>query len=102
MPTELRLRRRGRVLEIVWADRPPQALAAATLRGRCRCAECTSARRAGRSASVDADVSLLDVQPCGPGALNLHFSDGHRRGIFPFAYLASLTEAVQASESLNA
>lgn len=95
VPAELRLRRGGRVLELVWADGTSQALAAPALRAACRCAECGGARRAGRAPAIAADLSLVDVRPYGPSGVNLHFSDGHRRGIFPFVYLASLAGEAQ-------
>lgn len=91
-PSEIRILRQGRVLQLLWARHGPMSLTAATLRASCRCAECTSARRRNSAPAVDPDVSITDVQPIGAGALNLHFSDGHRRGIFPFAWLASLDD----------
>ena len=39
-----------------------------------------------------AALRIAGPKPIGAGALNLHFSDGHRRGIFPFAWLASLDD----------
>lgn len=97
-PTELRLSDAGRRLLITWADERICALDAAWLRSHCRCSECTSAARAGRVPEVAPGVSLADVVPYGPAAVNLHFSDGHRRGIFPFAYLAQLSREVQAGD----
>jgi len=49
-----------------------------------------AARRAGRIPHLTLDLEIADVQPYGPAAVNLRFSDGHDRGIFPFPYLASL------------
>jgi len=100
-PTELRLSDAGRKLHVTWADERICAFDAAWLRSHCRCSECTSAARAGRVSEVAPDLSLADVVPYGPAAVNLHFSDGHRRGIFPFAYLAALSQQVQASGSLH-
>jgi len=100
-PIELRLSDAGRRLHITWANARVCAFDAAWLRSQCRCSECTSASRAGRAPKTPPDLSLADVVPYGPGAVNLHFSDGHRRGIFPFAYLAMLSREVQASGSLH-
>jgi DUF971 family protein len=91
-PTEIRVLQQGRILQFVWTDRGPTRLTAATLRSRCRCAECTSIRRRGGVVATDPNVAIVDAQPIGAGALNLHFSDDHRRGIFPFAWLASLND----------
>lgn len=87
-PLELRLQ--PQALAISWSDGRTQILGARVLRQACRCAECVAARRAGRIPDLDPDLSIADLQPFGPGAVNLRFSDGHGRGIFPFPYLASL------------
>ncbi len=91
-PTEIRVLQQGRMLQLLWTDHGPTLLTAATLRSRCRCAECTSVRRRGGVLETDPNVAIVDAQPIGAGALNLHFSDDHRRGIFPFAWLASLND----------
>lgn len=91
-PSELRILQQGRVLQLHWPDRGALSLAAATLRRLCRCAECTSIRRSGRALETDPGVAIVDLQPIGAGASNLHFSDDHRRGIFPFAWLAALDD----------
>jgi DUF971 family protein len=91
-PTEIRLLQQGRRVQLVWPDQGPIFLTAATLRSLCRCAECASVRRRGSALEPDPNVTIVDVQPIGAGALNLHFSDGHQRGIFPFAWLASLND----------
>lgn len=90
-PVEIRLLDHGGMLELLWQDGAAQSLTAECLRSLCRCAECKSARRLGRfPEKAAASVVIVDVLACGAGALNLHFSDGHRRGIFPFAWLASI------------
>ncbi len=57
---------------------------------RCRCAECTSIRRSGSEVAAPEDIELLAVVPFGQNAVQMRFSDGHERGIFPFAYLREL------------
>jgi DUF971 family protein len=47
-------------------------------------------RRAGEDVAVDATVRLADIEPVGAYGLNLTFSDGHRRGIYPYEMLATL------------
>lgn len=91
-PTEIRLLQQGRMLRLLWPDQGPIVLTATTLRSLCRCAECTSVRRRGSALEPDPSVAIVDAQPIGAGAVNLHFTDGHRRGIFPFAWLASLND----------
>ena len=60
------------------------------LRRACRCAACTGARLSGTEIVPAAGVRLTAAAPIGGYALNLAFSDGHARGVFPFAYLAQL------------
>ena len=80
-PDHLTLRYEGR-------DHP---LTAALLRQQCRCTHCQAARLQGRLEPTPA--TLLGCSVVGHYALQLHFSDGHERGIYPWAYLLQLTEA---------
>lgn len=65
-------------------------IGAATLRRACRCATCTAARLSGGAPAPASDIRLTMAAPIGGYALNLTFSDGHARGVFPFALLADL------------
>jgi len=76
-------------LALHWDDRT-LALPAALLRARCRCAECVAASRRGEQAATEA--ALLDAIPVGHYAVQLRFSDGHERGIYPWEYLRGLGE----------
>ena len=37
-------------------------------------------------------IAIIEVSPIGDYAINLGFSDGHVRGIYPWAYLFGLNE----------
>lgn len=76
-------------LAITWED-GDSSVEAATLRRACRCASCQSARQRGTPAEVDGGIQLVDARPVGHYAVQLVFSDGHERGIYPWAYLAEL------------
>jgi DUF971 family protein len=39
---------------------------------------------------VDPEVTLLKAEPLGTTALQLFFSDGHERGIYPWTYLKQI------------
>jgi DUF971 family protein len=65
-------------------------LGAQTLRNACRCAGCTHLRRRGDQVQADAETGLQRVAEFGIAGLQLVFSDGHRRGIFPWEYLRQL------------
>ncbi|WP_338770263.1 DUF971 domain-containing protein [Massilia sp. METH4] len=78
------------VLAVHWEDGSDSAFTHAQLRAACPCSECRAIRRAGGIVSAAAGVRLSAIEPAGANALNLAFSDGHARGIYPFALLAEL------------
>lgn len=78
------------VLALHWADGRSARVTHARLRAVCPCSECRAQRRAGIDIQEQADVRLAAIEPVGAYALNLAFSDGHRRGIYPFEMLATL------------
>lgn len=89
-PTEIEVMASGRALRLRWPDDIEARLSSARLREACRCAHCLAAARRGQPVSAPADVTVCDVRPCGTNAVNIQFSDGHGRGIYPFGYLAIL------------
>jgi|SRR5271168_4965878 len=76
-------------LRLAWPDRT-LAVSAPRLRASCRCADCRRARIDRDADPVTAGVALANVQLVGDHALNIAFSDGHDRGIYPWAYLREL------------
>jgi DUF971 family protein len=78
------------VLALRWADGRTAALTHAQLRAACPCSACRAQRRAGLTVDADDAVRLAAIEPVGAYALNLAFSDGHRRGIYPYEMLAAL------------
>jgi DUF971 family protein len=81
------LRGPGQLL-LQWQD-GERTLSHARLRGACPCSQCRAARLAGRIAVVPAEVRIERVEPQGYG-VQLVFSDGHERGIYPWDYLRDL------------
>lgn len=79
-----------RVLRITLSDGKALDLPADRLRMQCRCAICTRARIDGTFAPTTPGLEIGQATPVGHYGLNITFSDGHARGIFPFAYLAEL------------
>jgi len=65
--------------------------AAEMLRLACKCAHCTRARFDERFPDRFPGIAIVEVADLGYG-LNISFSDGHNRGIYPRSYLASLAE----------
>ncbi|MNF41893.1 hypothetical protein D3C76_1332190 [compost metagenome] len=76
-------------LTLEWADGASLSLSHARLRGACPCAQCKAARLRGAIAVVDASVRLERIALQGYG-VQLVFSDGHERGIYPWGYLREL------------
>ena len=76
-------------LQLDWPDQR-QILDAHLLRRHCRCTECRSRLLRGAQVEPGADLRLLRVEAAGAYGLQLIFSDGHQRGIYPWAYLRAL------------
>lgn len=82
--------REGKLL-LRWGDADFE-LAGEDLRSRCRCATCRAAALRGVASSQNTHIEVLAITPLGYG-LQLHFSDGHNRGIYPWSYLLEITRA---------
>jgi DUF971 family protein len=74
------------------ADGPSFVLSAEKLRASCKCAHCLRARIDERFPQTFPGIAIVGVNDLGYG-LNIAFSDGHDRGIYPKAYLAGLATA---------
>ncbi|MGH1574697.1 DUF971 domain-containing protein [Methylobacterium sp. P31] len=97
MPDVATLVRGGTALTLLWRNGLSANLSAEHLRLRCRCAWCTRDRVEQRFPEAFADVAVTRLEPMGGYAVHLAFTDGHARGIFPWAYLRALAaEAVDS------
>jgi DUF971 family protein len=76
-------------LTLHWPDGKSR-ISATLLRQSCRCAECTARARRGEPVQARPDITLADAHLLGRYALQLVFSDGHDRGIYPWPYLREL------------
>lgn len=73
-----------------------QAWAAAWLREHCRCAFCTKDRRNNTPiVDVQTPIQVTGLEVIGSTGLRFEFSDGHHRGIYPWAYLDTLDQYPQ-------
>jgi len=88
------IRQQGpRQLSITWRDGHESVYEVRNLRLACACASCVDEwTGAGRlePASVPEDVHPLRIEPVGRYAIQIHWSDGHDTGIYPFARLREL------------
>jgi len=76
-------------LRLSWPDGREQQINHTELRRQCPCSQCRAFRLQGLTPMVDDRVRLIELNPQGYG-VQLVFSDGHQRGIYPWAYLAQL------------
>ena len=91
-PLSLRNHKPSATLHVDWDDGAQQALTHVLLRGECQCADCKTIRRnSGDALSVQDDIQLADIRPVGEYGVQLVFSDGHDRGIYPWIFLRSLS-----------
>jgi DUF971 family protein len=76
-------------LSIEAGDGRGLTLSAEALRAACKCAHCTRARFDERFPPGFPGIAITGVNDLGYG-LNISFSDGHNRGIYPKTYLFEL------------
>ncbi len=76
-------------LRLNWPDGREQRLDHAQLRRQCPCSQCRAFRLQGLTVKVDPRIRVVGLNAQGYG-LQLIFSDGHERGIYPWHYLAQL------------
>jgi DUF971 family protein len=97
IPDAATLSRGGTALRLIWRDGLSATLPAEGLRLRCRCAWCTRDRVVERFPKAFAGIAVTSLEPMGGYAVHIAFTDGHARGIFPWAYLRAL--AAEAIDS---
>jgi DUF971 family protein len=74
-------------IELKWLDGELGKISAVKLRDNAMDAVALRARYDGNS-----NLQIIAVNPMGNSAFNIHFSDGHIRAIYPFAFLKELSE----------
>lgn len=94
MPTPLEIGRANTAdVKVAWRDGHVSVYPARFLRLRCPCAGCLD-EVTGEPLLVEAeipqDVAPQSVQIVGRYAITIHWSDGHRTGIYPFDLLRAL------------
>jgi DUF971 family protein len=80
----------GTELNVALATGQVIKIASAKLRAACRCAQCRRAQIDGDFPDRFEGITIDAVSWVGGYGINLAFSDGHARGIFPFAYLTEI------------
>lgn len=94
-PVQLQLA--ARHLAVQWAE-GQHLLPASYLRQHCQCNHCRRQDVAQARPHIHKTVTLTDITPVGSYGVQLHFSDGHHRGIYPWAYLWQLAAGCRCEE----
>jgi prepilin-type processing-associated H-X9-DG protein len=92
-PTDIAISDDLNFLDLVTATGDAVRLGASRLRSACKCAHCLRARIDGVFPERFDGIAITQVAPVGGYAVNLAFSDGHARGIYPWGLLLGLIEA---------
>ena len=100
-PTEINLDRDRTRLSVTWDHGATDVFPATLLRDSTR--DAGSVRLAVDNWAVPAASSLTitSIEPIGNYAVRLTFSDGHDRGIFPWAYLNEIAAAGSPVHAAN-
>lgn len=91
-PHEITLAADRRSLLIDWGNGQPGRTSATALREACRSSGSVRARVIGWAVPARGDLTIVEVRPVGHYAVNLVFSDGHDRGIYPWRYLKQISD----------
>lgn len=88
-PQRVRLKEQAGELEITWQNGDIHRISGDDLRRYCACSSCRSRNFVGmRLVTESADIETVNL--IGNTALQIVFSDGHDRGIFPWPYLNAI------------
>ncbi len=81
-----------RALTITWEEGHESTLSAVVLRREARDAHSIRQRIDYGKVAVIPDIAITALVQVGHGGVNVHFSDGHDRAIYPFEYLRELSD----------
>lgn len=84
-------------LRLIWPSQPGLSIRAGVLRTACKCAHCIRARIDGRFPESFDGISITAITLMGNFGLNIAFSDGHARGIYPWPYLQEIAAHADAT-----
>ncbi|MBA1200346.1 DUF971 domain-containing protein [Pseudomonas capeferrum] len=77
------------LMTLRWLDGQITQLSHARLRAACPCSACRAARLGNTITVVEQGVTVVAIEAQGYG-VQLVFSDGHDRGVYPWVYLREL------------
>lgn len=98
VPSEIRLAKDKKALIVIWSDGVVENFSAHLLRSGSQSAVSKRQDIEGTRKSNDQSVFITEVHPIGSYAVNIIFSDGYDRGIFPWKFLKTLNQRASAPE----
>lgn len=99
LPTEITLPPDKRRLLVSWPDGIVQMLSARLLRSMSKSAASERARLTEDEQEFAADLTIDSVETVGTYAVNIQFSDGYNRGIYPWAMIREACEEGSEADS---
>ena len=85
-PTDIEINRE-RSVTLTWPDHHVSRFALPDLRAACPCAFCRNRRDSGTAVLAPADIRVEAAELVGNWGLQIHWSDGHETGIYPWSLL---------------
>ncbi len=102
MITDITTNAGGETLSITWDDGAQSHLPAAHLRANARDAWTKRELIDTGAVAIAPGLAIEDIQPVGSFGVNLRFSDGHDKAVFPFVYLRELSSASEIETAISA
>jgi len=96
-PKSVKIEDGGKIV-INWNDGHRGEHTAYTLRLNCKCASCIEEHSHKKILDINAvplDITILNARPVGRYGMNVHFSDGHRTGIYKHVALREICECLE-------
>lgn len=91
----------GTRIDIIAGDGQRRGLTAELLWRECPSAQGRARRMRGLHLSPPHALTIVAVNPIGSYGVNIAFSDGHARGIYPWDYLTALAQRPKLEDFLT-
>ena len=91
MPLSIKLKKRASLIELSWSEGDVDQISEQNLRRYCACSGCRAKKQVGVELMTD-NASVTDMVLMGTTGVQIKFSDGHDRGIYPWGYLRAIAK----------
>ena len=92
-PVEIKIIQNGQAILVSWPDGRSQQIPALTLRSKSRSARSLSQRIKNEQDNFEINLTIENVSMVGSYAINVKFSDGYDKGVFPWNMLREITNS---------